>query len=494
MDFYIQEFKGEKINLVQFPCIVLTTDYWDDWSLAETLFHATYYFEKKKTKSLGDIKIMTNEGSITRNYIPSHFTGLSDEYSSLGQSLEFYKKLSSLPSTEHHEILEGLRDSATNPDIANKFKNTEIFTLSLLRFSEAEKAFKEAKNLFGGNEEKILEFEFTHQLDEADEAHKVKLDFVKCDLPYRLNAFVGKNATGKTKILTELAKYISGVEKDPSKFSPARPSFSKIIAISYSAFDDLYKPFEDFRNSLNENNEELTENSNDSEYFSYKYCGLRSKKGILSLEDLEKQFWNSYSIVKERKREKEWKELLENVFEKDNLQKIYDLDESMLTGTLSNHLSSGQNILLTTFTDIIANIEEDSLLLFDEPELHLHPNAIANFMRMYYGILEKFNSFSVISTHSPLIIQEVPSKYVKVFSRIQKTPSVRSPYLECFGENVSSITDEIFDVSEYESNYKTTFKKLAEKHEKKEIMSLFGNGLSFNSLTYLNTIFKRKES
>ena len=48
-------------------------------------------------------------------------------------------------------------------------------------------------------------------------------------------------------------------------------------------------------------------------------------------------------------------------------------------------------------------------LLFDEPELHLHQNATANTMRMFYRLLEEFNSYAIIATHSPLIIQEIPS-------------------------------------------------------------------------------------
>lgn len=487
MNFYISEYRKFFTVDLEYPCIVLTTDEWDDWSIAETLFHAVFYGGEGTTK-LGDVKIMTTESNVTRAVIPKKFTELPESYCSLGQSLEFYEQISELPQSLQTLILDGLKDVATNRDRAEKFKDNEVFNGSLLRFSEAEKAFKEAKQYFGGNATKILNFSFIYKIHEASEPHDVELDFTDNILPHRINAFVGKNATGKTKILTELASYISGVKQNRGNFSPARPSFSKIIAISYSAFDELYKPFE------NKDKDKSPESNEESELFSYKYCGLRNKDGLLSLSELEEHFYQSYDAIVKRGREDEWKKILQNVFEEEHLELIDQFGKSQSQSGLSNLLSSGQNILLSTITDVIAHIEEDSLLLFDEPELHLHPNAIANFMRMYYEILEDFKSFSIISTHSPIILQEIPSKFVRVFSRIDNTPMIDPPSLECFGENISSITNDIFEVRENESNYKTIFKHLSDRHTKEEIIDLFEDDLSFNALAYLNAIFKRKEA
>ena len=64
----------------------------------------------------------------------------------------------------------------------------------------------------------------------------------------------------------------------------------------------------------------------------------------------------------------------------------------------------GQYILLCTMTEVIATIEKESLLLFDEPELHLHPNAVANTLRMLYKLLEEYDSYAIFATHSPLIV------------------------------------------------------------------------------------------
>ncbi|WP_394557661.1 ATP-dependent nuclease [Priestia aryabhattai] len=502
MHFYVEEYRGKTIRDKSYPCVVLTTDYWDDVSTAETLFHARYIDEKKNRTYLGDVKIMTTQSVITRNVIETEFYQLDDTYCSLGQELEYYETISELK--DGTEILKGLRDIATNTSITEKFEDNHVFQVSLLRFSQAEKAFKEARKYFGSpqnNIDKVLEFTFKCKLDKATEEHEVQLDFVKSNLPYRINAFVGKNATGKTKVLTELASNLSGVRLKKDSFLPERPSFSKIITISYSAFDELYKPFDDKEikkdaqgASLN-NDKEIRKDEN--VLFSYVYCGLRTRKGILSLNDIENNFIKAFESIEKRKRVGKWKKIMKNVFEEEHFDLIETVidakleKENPIEENLSSYLSSGQNILLSTMTEVIANVENDSLLLFDEPEIHLHPNAIANFMRMIYQILEEFDSYAVISTHSPIILQEIPSKYIRVFDRINNTPIIDTPILECFGENISNITNDVFEVREYESNYKTYFRKMAEEKSKEEIIELFED-LSFNALTYLNSIYHNK--
>lgn len=130
-------------------------------------------------------------------------------------------------------------------------------------------------------------------------------------------------------------------------------------------------------------------------------------------------------------------------------------------------------------------------LLFDEPELHLHPNATANTMRMFYRLLEEFNSYAIIATHSPLIIQEIPSKYIRSLARVNNVLTIHTPDNECFGENVTKITDDIFDVRSTESNYKSILRKLIQKMEYEDILELFNGKLSFNAMIYLKNCCER---
>ena len=64
-------------------------------------------------------------------------------------------------------------------------------------------------------------------------------------------------------------------------------------------------------------------------------------------------------------------------------------------------MSSGERILLYNIFNILAKISFNSLIFFDEPETHLHPNAITELIAGLMFILETFQSFAIIATHSP---------------------------------------------------------------------------------------------
>ena len=57
--------------------------------------------------------------------------------------------------------------------------------------------------------------------------------------------------------------------------------------------------------------------------------------------------------------------------------------------------------------------ETEALLALEEPEAHLHPQAI----RMLASNLNQIKSQKIISTHSPYFIQEIPFKHIVMFRR-----------------------------------------------------------------------------
>ena len=110
-----------------------------------------------------------------------------------------------------------------------------------------------------------------------------------------------------------------------------------------------------------------------------------------------------------------------------------------------NQFSSGENLLLYVITSLLAEIENSTLILFDEPETHLHPNAVSLLMNALYLLTDQFNSFCIIGTHSPLIIQEITSRNVIVFKRFDNRLEADTIGYETFAENITTITDEVFD-------------------------------------------------
>jgi len=106
---------------------------------------------------------------------------------------------------------------------------------------------------------------------------------------------------------------------------------------------------------------------------------------------------------------------------------------------------------------------------------------------MFYTLLEEFNSYAIMATHSPLIIQETPSRFIQALTRIDNELIIREPDIECFGENITTITDDIFDVNISESCYKTVLKQLSDKYSIEEIIKLFEDKLSLNAMIFLKT-------
>lgn len=468
-------------------CLVLYDDNWNDYGY-KTTFHVTFCNAQGDCIKIGDVKIYyydydqnrTDEyGSAVSGVIERNISQLNKKFCSLGQTLAYYQNLKNECPNNYLDILKRLNDIAINQKVRARFIDEDGVQTSLLRNSSAEKALNEAEGLLKTDQliQKDISFKYFTKVPYNDNRTQIVFDFKRNEnIPYRINALIGKNGVGKTQILSHLAESLSGItlnvlDKEES-FEGKRPPVDKVISISYSAFDE-------FRKRVTKN---IVYQEN-----SYAYCGIQSEHGTLSLNELKKNFTAALETIRKKDRLESWKIIMQELIEKEHL----DLIEKAAEGEIDQiHWSSGQYILLCTMTEAIATIEKESLLLFDEPELHLHPNAVANTLRMLYKLLEEFDSYAIFATHSPLIVQEIPSKYVQILSRIDNVLTVRKPALECFGENVTNITNDIFDVNSSESNYKMILRNLSEKMSFEDILDMFDGALSINAMIYLKGCFK----
>ena len=479
----------------EFPCIALVTDNWNDYGF-ETSYELNYFSQPAKPVFAKSVKILQREEDKT--VIPESFEYLDERFCSLGQSIDYYKNIRELNTDISHQILTGLRDVVYNKKIANEFKGETGFSKSLLRSSEAEKAFREAGKLFprmdvyfqGSN----FKFQFQCNVQGANAPHILDFDFSedKTEL-YRITAIIGKNGTGKTQVLANFATAMSGLDLGTGAvFEPERPSFSRVIAISYSVFDEFKRPPEEHK------------------LFSYKYCGIKrlikksvtqaemnqaeeqAEERLLNLQEIREKLSQVIREVRTANRSEQWIRILSQLLDKEI--QIYDVWTS--TGELNsifyNQLSSGQRILVLVMTEVIAYIEPESIILFDEPEIHLHPNALSALSRAFHLLLEEFDSYAIIATHSPILLQEIPSKYVRVFQRQGNYPIVSPLGIESFGENLTIITDDVFETTEMRNNYREHFKKLSEFYSYEEILSFFDDQLGFNARTFLSSLYINK--
>lgn len=484
MKFYFNDQRTKGCSDIDFPYVKLTRDQWDDYG-SKTLFTA-YYVDKEDSQTrIGQLKIISKniEDYDTSGYIlvDASFSHLGENFCSLGQDTEYYKTVKKLFGEDFKKFLDPLNDITINRGMIDDFEDTSVFKDSLIRFSEAEKALKEGQGILHGQELKTeFNFSFSCKVGRAEEHHLAKFNFKKSSLiPHRIFSIIGENGTGKTQYLSKLALAISG-EKDQGEFEPSRPLFNKVIAVSYSAFDQFMIPKK-------------------KRSFSYRYCGLKDSNGFLSDKKIENNYRVSCDKIENKNLKLKWFFLLKTVIDENILELIHDeLFESKNYLNVARNsdglLSSGQSILMYVITEILANIREESLILFDEPEMHLHPTAISNLITLLNELLDEFDSYAILATHSPLIIQEIPSKNVLVFERIQNIPIIRNLEIESFGENITTITKNIFKTVDIEPNYKKVLSDLSKSRSYEEVLKLFDNKLSLNSEIYLKGCYKYEES
>jgi len=451
------------------PYFTLEENNWNDLGYVIS-FYLRFHSPNGKVVDIGRVKILHRTESKTQ--LPPRFKRLNEDFCSQGQTTEYYENLAKLGEGINNDVLEALNDIIFRPLLAEPFRSLEAFETSFLRDETAKDVFKNWKRYFDPKKSKEYDYQFSFicRLKGAQKPHQVGFDFrKKGDLPHRLMVLIGKNGTGKTQVLTGIAKSLTGRELR-SQFKPKRPNYSRVFAVSYSLFDKF----------------QWVEKGDS---FGYIYCGLRTKDGYADDEQFVENLSTALRKVKELRRLPEWKAVVEPI-----IPYIGDRIGAKKSVKISDiqKLSSGQIMTLATLTDIVANIQPDSLLLFDEPETHLHPNAISTLIKAIYRLLDAFKSYAIISTHSPQVLQEVPSRSVQVFQREGNYPIVRPLGRESFGENLTTITHEVFEVTATDSFYKTLLAEMADKYTIEQILQQFSNGLGFNARVFLETISREK--
>lgn len=108
-------------------------------------------------------------------------------------------------------------------------------------------------------------------------------------------------------------------------------------------------------------------------------------------------------------------------------------------------LSSGELAMIQFAAQAAASIENGSLLLLDEPETHLHPNYVSQFMDLLQDLLARTRSIAIIATHSAYVLREVPRQRVTVLSRDEDGAIFADrPRMQTFGANLDDLSQFVF--------------------------------------------------
>lgn len=234
---------------------------------------------------------------------------------------------------------------------------------------------------------------------------------------------------------------------------------------------------------------------------------MKEKELMFSVEDqvniLEENikaiYLRRYSFAKR------WEELINKVIPIENVLKLIvegdgnevDVNKEGLLELCMN-ASSGETMYLYSISAIMAKIRSDSLIIMDEPEQHLHPRAITALMHSLYNILEQYESYGLISTHSPYVIRELVSPNVMIFKRYDNELSVNRIGIESFGEDVSVLSDIVFDNMSENKRYEEFIQEVVKRNNYDYEASVRElqkgpNPLSLNAKLLVRTFIENRE-
>ncbi|MFE3576857.1 ATP-dependent endonuclease [Lysinibacillus sp. NPDC059133] len=451
MEFYILE--NDRPYTTTKPVIFLVPDNWNDWFEFRTLF-GMYYATSENVEWIGSVKIgqkglMQKPDSV--EYIspdlPKSFNNLIHDFFSIGQDVSYYTNLNKLGEDLRVEILKGLNDIALNDEIYKDVKNEYVLSRSLLRDVSRVSVKGQYRRLANGNA-KLSEYYFEYELPDNNLDSTLTLHVVPHQMPpMNIHVLIGRNGVGKTNLIRNLVNY--GMTDDLSYGNiytdVEEELFAGILLVSFSSFENENVYSVDNITGLKFDRIGLVKNEGD------KYLPK-------TFDDLVKDFQLSLYGIKSSGKSSRWKRTIEMlnsdpIFDSIGIEELiedHSIDKAEL---VFQKLSSGHKIVLLTITQLVEKVEERTLVILDEPELHLHPPLLSAFTRALSELLITRNAVALIATHSPVIVQEVPSECVKIMNRNNNYVDFESPNIETFGENIGTLTREIFGLEVRESGF-----------------------------------------
>ncbi|MGF1727828.1 ATP-dependent nuclease [Photobacterium nomapromontoriensis] len=377
------------------------------------------------------------------------------------------------------EVLEQVL-SVTNDVVLHKDKrtswfdhaiNTEVFTLGFMRNSEAFFAFSNADSILGGVEDEKFDgisqkLTLKYSLEGFENTHEINLDYEQSGyIPKRINILIGKNGLGKSQALKSFCRAALRYPDNSISLTAGdkneRPLINRLLAIATPGETQNTFPGERRttqklyyrRLSLTRNgrakatksiNEMLVQLARSDDLIG------TSSRWELFIEAISKVLpVNNIAVQTRNKKYIQLYKLHHGGGEQASLERWASIDKSsdpkILLSKELHSMSSGQLTFFKFAVLCCLYIENGSFVLLDEPETHMHPNMISDFVELLDSLLEETGSQALIATHSAYFVREVSRDQVHVFSDENNRVSIVSPRLRTFGADVESISQFIFN-------------------------------------------------
>lgn len=467
--------RGAPLILPEVPTFELRQIMWNDGGFMTT-YDVTFRQPRSSPIPIGHVKIMRRELKQDEFALkPGAVHVLRSDFCAVGQSYTFYEELASLGQGIGKAFLRRIKDVAVSPSRLKRFKDDPVFQKSLLREGRATRALEDAPRLFdisGASKASRLprKMSLSVRLGNNDVSFPVDFRELSAGVPSRILALVGDNGTGKSAMLGLLAATVihrNNMERPESSVdygffatrrgnARERVDFSRVVTISYGAFDEHALP-DDLNPKIERNDETPTVSATNTGYF---YRGLRDRDqdgraALKNIGQVEDELWTALRTIRDPRRREAFRDAVLLLSGATNFPE--DILEELLStqpGRISlSHLSSGQTIVLNVLVSLIAYLEPGSLVLIDEPEVHLHPPLVSALIRGIASSLEEFESVAFLATHSSVVIQELPARNVRVLRRVDNVTTALQPELETYGESLGLIDRNVFGLAGVQSDF-----------------------------------------
>jgi energy-coupling factor transporter ATP-binding protein EcfA2 len=464
-------------NGLTYPYVSLYQDNWDDFGW-KCRFLARLHRSKDDEVDLGAVRISADGDQFRAKNLPAVLDELPARSASLGESIAYYRRIGNLPTRLRSNYLNTLCDIVARPRLRKRITDNSLWEQSFMREASSRHALKRGGIYVGGPVEEVEAptFRFEMSLDGAAGPHVVDFNFLSHNgLPNRTILLIGRNGTGKTRMLSSLAATIMPPQvftdetqkrMPRSKITP-QLDISRVIAISYNAFDEFPLPKEPARAPR------LLGVAYRSRA-SYKYCGLRTPEGTINADEIGRMLSEALEPVVQSERTDVLQRVLSTLLDPARAEALTSEDDDTRDAAVSA-LSAGQRLVAAIFSNIVGFIEEGSLLLVDEPETNLHPGLLTSVIAALNETLREFDSYAVVATHSPILLQQIPSRYVRVFTRDNTDmPEIKGLTFESFGEDLGELSRRVLGLADPERDFTHVLDELYKTHRSAEaVQALF---------------------
>lgn len=427
-----------------------------------TSFTVFYYDMLGREHYLGKAKIgvQAMKPGCIWDLLPKEFNNFPSNYFSLGQEDLYYENISNLGEAKREEILTLMRDIAFDRAHYAANCNETVMQKSVMRNISTFTLNGQLHRMALGGKRQI-NYQFSYVIQETELLDQTKMDFKvnsASNPPTNVHVLIGRNGTGKTHLIKNMIGSIRYGDNSWGAFdygengkNGQNVKFANVVCVAFSPFDDF--------SELGERDSSVP----------WSFIGLNKKCPDLRKaieDDFFRTFSNCALVAWKRRLWRECMEMLKSdpAFTQEHIDVfIKGIDEikgstipeeiqTQIKETFSR-LSSGHKVVILIITGCVDKIEEQSIVFVDEPENHLHPPLLSALIRTLSSLLISRNGVAIVATHSPVVLQEVPSSCVWTLHKYGQYLKAERPLLQTFGATIGSLTKEVFGLEVTDSGF-----------------------------------------